>query len=133
MSGLEIALVLGGLAAFAGAAVGMLALGGWDAADLGFSPPSGQRLTIGAYLLASHAVTAATLWQAPKIGSCLAASLGAGWLGAAAAGLIALAAAPANPAKRARAAAFRAAMGLALLAPLWAYVQLIRAATAGII
>jgi hypothetical protein len=86
VSGLEIALVLGGLAAFAGAAVGMLALGGWDAADLGFSPPSGQRLTIGAYLLASHAVTAATLWQAPKIGSCLAAGLGAGWLGAAAAG-----------------------------------------------
>lgn len=133
MSGLEIALVLGGLAAFAGAVTGMLTLGGWDAADLGFSPPSSQRLTVGAYLLASHAVTAAALWQAPKIGSCLAAGLGAGWLGAAAAGLIALMAAPERPGKRAAAAGFRALVGLALLAPLWGYVQLMRAASAGVI
>ena len=88
---------------------------------------------VGAYLLGSHGVTAAALWQAPKIGSCMAAALGAGWLGAAAAGLIALMAAPERPGRRAAAAAFRAAVGFALLAPLWGYVQLMRAATAGII
>jgi hypothetical protein len=128
--GLAAALLAGEIAAFLGALIGVLALTGVEvlrpAVEGAPRPPLDVRLTVGAFLLAAHALTAASLLQAPKIGACLAAALGAGWMGAAAAGAVVLTLRPDRIGRRAAAAALRAAMGFALLSPLWAYVQLIR-------
>ncbi len=130
MKPLDAALLSGGMAAFAGAMAGILALNG----SLGLAPraqgaplpPLEARWGLGAFLLASHAVVAAALWQAPTVGACMGASLGAGWIAAAAAGLVALMFNPDQAPRRGLAIAFRAAMGFALFAPLWAYIQVMK-------
>lgn len=79
---------------------------------------------LGGFLLFSHAVTAALLIQAPRIGSCFAGALAAAWFGAALGRIV---------------SAFRdegrapwgllvldLILGLLLAAPLWSYVRLIR-------
>jgi hypothetical protein len=136
MTSLEISILAGGVAAFAGALTGVMALSGAMTPDLSGGQGKASldgRLTLGSYLLASHAITAAALWQAPTIGSCLAASLGAGWLGAAAASLIAMMSQPDRPVRRIAHTAFRAAVGFALVSPLWSYVEIMKrhAAMAG--
>lgn len=128
MSGLEWSLVAGGLGAFAGGMAGMLTIGGSDLASLepGAPPaPLERRLAAGAFLLSSHAIAAAGLWQLPTVGSCLAASLGAGWMGAAAAGLVAMLTRTDRIGLRMAHIALRACVGITLLAPLWAYVKLL--------
>jgi hypothetical protein len=121
---LEYALIAGGAAAFAGAAAGVIAFSA-DVLGAGALPRQ-ARMTLGSWILASHAITAAALWQSPKIGACMAAALGAGWIGASVASLAGMAASERGFAKAAGAAALRAGLGAALLAPLWAYVQIIR-------
>jgi hypothetical protein len=128
---LEAALLAGGVAAFAGAMVGAMILGGQlrlSSPDTPSEPPLplDARLAIGAFLLASHAIAAASLWQVPTIGACLAAGLGTGWIGAAAAGLIGLMSRPQPFRRRLAGVAFRAATGFALIAPLWGYVTIMR-------
>jgi hypothetical protein len=130
MKPIDAALLSGGVAAFAGAMTGILALSGaigltMRAPGTPIAPPE-ARWGLGGFLLASHAITAAALWQAPTVGSCMAASLGAGWIAAAAAGLVALMLKTDQAPRRAVAIAIRAAIGFALFAPLWAYIQLMR-------
>ncbi len=129
MAALQAALVAGGMGAFAGALVGALTLGGRstagiaipDAASLSFD----QRISIGAFLLAGHVVAAAALWQLPTVGSCFAGGLGAGWIGAAAAGLVGLMRQSDNLPRRLLDLGFRLVVGFTLMAPLWAYVQIL--------
>jgi hypothetical protein len=128
---LEVALLAGGIAAFAGAMTGAMILGGQirlSSPDASQEPPLplDTRLAMGAFLLASHAIAAASLWQVPTIGACLAAGLGTGWIGAAAAALVGLMTRPQPFKRRLAGAAFRAAVGLALVAPLWGYVTIMR-------
>jgi hypothetical protein len=130
MKPLEAALLAGGLAAFAGGVTGVLALAGAvglepRAPDAAF-PSREYRLSLGAFLLASHAVVAVGLWRMPTVGACMAASLGAGWMAAAAAAFVAMLASQDRLTRRAFAIACRAAIGFALMSPLWAYLQLIR-------
>lgn len=130
MTGLEGSLAVGGLTAFAGAMVGVMTLGGNmpsdTPADEAGPQPLDRRLTVGAYLLAAHAVAAAGLWQVPTIGACLAASLGAGWIGAGAAGLVGLMSRHDHLRRRVLTVVFRLALGFGLFAPLWAYVRLMQ-------
>jgi hypothetical protein len=132
MHGLAAALLAGEIAAFAGALMGVLALTGVEILRPGEPDaprqPLDVRYGVGAFLLAAHVLTAAALLQAPKIGACLAASLGAGWMGAAAAGAVALSVQQTRMGRRAATVALRTALGFALLSPLWAYLQLIHAA-----
>jgi len=128
MDALQMTLIAGGLGAFAGGMAGVLTLSGTDLTGAGGEPaPLDRRLALGAYLLASHAVAAGALWQVPTVGSCIAAGLGAGWLGAAAAGLIALLNKPGRTTWRLAQIAGRLAIGLTMLAPLWAYVKIMQA------
>lgn len=136
MTALDASLLSGGIAAFAGAFAGVMALSGLLTIETGGAagrPSLDARLTVGAFLLAGHALTAAALWQAPTIGACMAASLAAGWLGAAAAGLIGLMSASERALQRMLVVAFRALVGFALAAPLWSYLEIIKrhAAIAG--
>lgn len=132
MDGLKISLIAGAVAALAGIMAGALAMLGTDlsgAAPGEGDPPAplDQRLGVGAFLLSSHAITAAALWQLPTVGSCIAAGLGAGWMGAAAAGLIGMLSQPTgNLGMRAVHVVVRAAIGVALLSPLWAYVKIMQ-------
>jgi hypothetical protein len=130
MRPLDAALLAGGAAAFAGALVGVLALSGklsLEAKTPGAPHPTMEsRLSLGSFLLASHALAAATLWQAPTVGACMAAALGAGWIASAAAGLVVLMSKTDRVSRRSLAIALRAAVGFALLSPLWAYVQVMR-------
>ena len=131
LAGLHAALIAGGLASFAGALTGALIVSGhrrvWRIADGGDAAEE-LRFSVGAFLLGAHAVSAAALWQIPTIGACIAAGLGFGWVGAAVGVLIGLMRRPSQPGPQARAAraAFQAAIGFALLAPLWAYVEIMR-------
>lgn len=98
--------------------VGVTTPGSWATAEArGF----------GGGLLAAHALTAATLMQAPRFGACFAAALAALWWGAAFGKLISLL----RDRPRSRAAAVTlaldSAMALALAAPLWAYLRILRA------
>lgn len=128
-SGVEAALMAAGVASFLGALAGAMTLGGADPLSVfsGTKPPWSARLYIGMFLLVSHAVTAGALVEVPKIGSCLAAALGLGWLGAGAAGLVLLAKAERALARRALAVAFQGGVGACLVWPLWAYLEIIRA------
>lgn len=134
MGGLEWSLVAGGMGAFAGAMFGVLTIGGADlfsvTGERGAAPLD-RRLAIGAFLLSSHAIAAAGLWQLPTVGSCLAAALGAGWMGAAAAGLVAMMSQTDQIGLRMAHVVLRACVGLTLLAPLWAYVKLMRMVDVG--
>ena len=127
---LQMAIFGGGVAAFAGAMVGVMILAG--TLRIGAPTPDGSkpemdgRLTVGAFLLASHAIAAASLWQFPTIGACIAAGLGAGWIGMAAGGLVALMGQPDRVKARVGGVALRAAVGFGLIAPLWAYAQIMR-------
>ncbi|HYE43035.1 MAG TPA: hypothetical protein VEA15_06530 [Caulobacteraceae bacterium] len=134
MSGLEWSLVAGGLGAFAGAMAGVLVISGSTVGDLepGAAPaPLDRRLSIGAFLLSSHAIAAAGLWQLPTVGSCLAAGLGAGWMGAAAAGLVGMLTQTDKIGLRMSHIVLRACVGVTLLAPLWAYVKLLAVGDVG--
>lgn len=128
MSGLEWSLIAGGLGAFAGAMAGVLVISGSAVGELepGTPPaPLDRRLSMGAFLLSSHAIAAAGLWQLPTVGSCLAAGLGAGWMGAAAAGLVGMLTQTDRIGLRMAHIVLRACVGVTLLAPLWAYVKLL--------
>ena len=69
---------------------------------------------------------AAALWRLPSVGSCIAAGLGAGWMGAAAAGVIGLVTMPDRIAHRLGHIVARFFVGVCLLAPLWAYIKLMQ-------
>lgn len=132
MSGLEWSLIAGGLGAFAGAMAGVLSIGGSSFGSLDAEPVAlDRRLTIGAFLLSSHAIAAASLWQLPQVGACIAAGLGAGWMGAAAAGLVGMLTQTDRIGMRMAQISLRAAIGLSLLAPLWAYVKILNMGAAG--
>ena len=131
---LQASLIAGGMASFVGALAGVMIIGGrlptalsvgWSTPDAPL-PPLDQRLNVGGFLLAAHAITAAALWQAPTLGSCFAAGLGAGWIGAAAAGLVGLMGRTDRLNHRVASVVFGAMVGFALMAPLWAYVQVMR-------
>lgn len=132
MDGLKLSLVAGAVGALAGVMAGALAMLGTDLSGAGpheAHPPAplDRRLGIGAFLLSSHAIAAAALWQLPTVGSCIAAGLGAGWLGAAAAGLIGMLSQPGGSlGMRAVHVFMRAGIGVALLAPLWAYMKILQ-------
>jgi hypothetical protein len=80
---------------------------------------------LGGHLLAGHAMTAAMLLQAPRIGACFAGALSAAWFGAALGRLVSLVRDKGRPPFEYLALD----LGLAVLlaAPLWAYLRLIRA------
>lgn len=130
MDGLQLSLIAGGVGALAGMMAGGLAMLGTDLS--GASPheprpapaPLDHRLAVGAFLLSSHAIAAAALWQLPTVGSCIAAGLGAGWAGSAAGGLVGLLSNPERIGPRMAHVAVRTAIGLGMLAPLWAYIRL---------
>lgn len=128
---LKTAMLAGIVASVAGAFLGALLLAGVDPMRLGRSgggaPDQGVRLQVGTFLMAAHVAAAAALLVAPKVGSCVAAGLGAGWIGAAAGGFVLLAAAERNLAARLGAALFQAAMGAAMWAPLWTFLRVLRA------
>lgn len=131
MDGLKLALIAGAISSLAGVMAGGLALLGTDltgaAANERAEPaPLDRRLAVGAFLLSSHAIAAAALWQLPTVGSCIAAGLGAGWMGAAAAGLVGMLSQPERIVVRMAHIAVRAAVGVGLLAPLWAYIRLMQ-------
>lgn len=125
---LQSALLAGGIAAFVGAMTGALFLAGADPFRLGGGEAASRatRLQVGTFLLSAHVTAAATLWVAPKIGACVAAGLGAGWLGAAAAGVLLLAEAERGLARRALTVLFQAAMGVCLWSPLWAWLRVLK-------
>lgn len=127
MDALQATLWAGGLGAFAGGMAGVLTIVGTDLSGAGEPQPLDQRLGTGAFLLASHAMAAGAIWQVPTVGSCICAGLGAGWLGAAAAGAVAMLTRPGPVGPRAVSIAARVLVGLSMLAPLWAYVKIIRA------
>jgi hypothetical protein len=77
--------------------------------------------------LASHAAVFAVLSTAPAVGACMAAALGSAWLGAAAGRSISLLAArERRPADLLRTTG-AAVLGVVLWAPLWLYLQTLRA------
>jgi hypothetical protein len=78
----------------------------------------------GGLLLASHAITAVMLFQAPRVGACFAGALAAGWFGAAF-GRIVSRLRDGGPAPWGY-FALDLTLATALAAPLWSYVQLIR-------
>jgi len=130
MDGLHASLIAGAVGALAGVFAGGLALLGTDLS--GASQPGDpiapldRRLAVGAFLLSSHAIAAAALWQLPQVGSCIAAGLGAGWMGTAAAGLVGMLSSPDRLGQRFAHIATRVLVGIALLAPLWAYMRLMQ-------
>jgi hypothetical protein len=130
MTPLNAALLAGGAAAFAGALAGVLALSGalsLEPRTPAATPLSHEgRRSLGAFLLASHAVAAAALWQVPTVGACMAASLGAGWIAASTASFLTMLTRNDHLVRRSVTVAARAALGVALLSPLWAYVQVMR-------
>jgi hypothetical protein len=130
MDGLHASLIAGVMGSLAGVFAGGLALLGTDlsgAASPGDPiPPLERRLAVGAFLLSSHAIAAAALWKLPSVGACIAAGLGAGWMGAAAAGMVGMLSRPEHIASKMAHIATRAAVGVALLAPLWAYMRLMQ-------
>ncbi len=133
-AGLQAALLAGGFGAFAGAMAGVLTLIGVEIAPVRRETqpePLDRRLSTGAFLLASHAIAAAAVWQVPTVGACIAAGLGAGWMGGAAAGLVGMMTQADRIGLRMLHIAARAGVGLALLAPLWAYVRIMNAHAMG--
>jgi len=133
MIGLQASLIAGAVGALAGIMAGALAMLGTDLSGGGprdEAPPMApldRRLAVGAFLLAAHAIAAAAIWQLPTIGACIAAGLGAGWMGAAAAGVVGLFSQPGPGAgMRVVHVLVRAAIGAAMLAPLWAYMKLMQ-------
>lgn len=121
---LKLALACAGVAAFLGGCVGALMIAaarrGAASGVLAAGPAAGG------FVLGAHAAAVAALWDAPTIGACLAAALGAGWVGAAAAALTnALLVRPFRP-RRAGAALAMAVLGAAHLFPLWVYVAIMR-------
>lgn len=131
MVGLHASLLAGGVGAFAGAMAGVLTLIGVELLGPGApgapAAPLDRRLAVGAYLLSSHVIAAAAIWQMPTVGSCIAAGLGAGWMGAAAAGMVGMMSQADRIGARMAHIMIRAAIGIALLAPLWAYVRIMQA------
>jgi hypothetical protein len=130
MDGLHASLIAGAVGALAGVFSGCLALLGTDLTGAGqeseATAPLDRRLAIGAFLLSAHAIAAAAIWQLPQIGACIAAGLGAGWMGASAAGLVGLLSQPQRIWMRAAHIVVRLCIGAALLAPLWAYTRLMQ-------
>ncbi len=130
MDALHASLIAGGTGALAGVFAGGLALLGTDLSGSSHPgdpiAPLDRRLAVGAFLLSSHAIAAAALWQLPTVGSCIAAGLGAGWMGTAAAGLVGMLSSPDRIGARLAHIASRTAVGVALLAPLWAYMKLMQ-------
>lgn len=124
---LRTALFAGAAAAVAGAFAGALLLGGLDLLRTGARHAPTLRIQVGTFLLAAHVVAAATLWVVPQVGSCVAAALGSGWIGAAAGNLVLLAAAERGLLARLIAGLVQAGMGLALWAPLWAFIRVMKA------
>jgi len=129
VGGLELALLAGSVGSFAGAMAGVLTLTGLDLSGGPEAAPApiDRRLAAGAFLLSSHAIAAAAIWQLPTVGSCVAAGLGAGWMGMAAAGLVGMLTRGDRILVRLAHTGGRAAIGVALLAPLWAYVKIMQA------
>lgn len=127
---LKTALLAGALAAVAGAFAGALLLAGSDLLRLG---PKGERLSqttrvqVGTFLMTAHVVATATLWVVPQVGSCVAAALGSGWIGAAAGSFLLLAGAERDLLRRLLAGVVQAALGVALWSPLWAFLKVMRA------
>ena len=124
---LTLSLWIGMAAAVAGAMLGAYQLlqgraGAGDRALAGTL--AAESRASGGMLLASHALTAALLLQAPKIGACCAAALAAGWLGGSA-GRIAARLRDGAPLAYPRLVA-EALLCLALALPLWTYVRIIR-------
>ncbi|MBX7249053.1 MAG: hypothetical protein K1X35_08440 [Caulobacteraceae bacterium] len=130
MDGLHASLIAGAVGALAGVFSGCLALLGTDlsgaAREGDPTAPLDQRLAIGAFLLSSHAIAVAAIWQLPQVGACIAAGLGAGWMGAAAAGAIGLLSQPERVWLRVTHIVVRLCIGAALLAPLWTYMRLMQ-------
>ena len=73
MDGLKAALIAGAIASLAGVMAGGLAILGTDisgGSDPNAAPaPLDRRLAVGAFLLSSHAIAAAALWQLPTVGT----------------------------------------------------------------
>lgn len=127
---LKAALLAGALAAVAGAFAGALLLGGMDLLRLapkGERPSQATRVQVGTFLLTAHVVAAATLWVVPQVGSCVAAALGSGWIGAAAGSFVLLASAERDLLRRLLAGLLQGALGVALWSPLWTFLKIMRA------
>lgn len=127
---LKTALLAAVCASTAGAFAGALLLAGADlfrTASADERPGPAVRVQAGAFLLAAHVTAAATLLVVPKVGACVAAALGSGWIGAAAGSLVLLAGAERGLLRRLLAATFQAAVGVSLWSPLWMFLKVLRA------
>ena len=89
------------------------------------SPFAAVRAVCGGCLL-MHAASFTALAEAPKIGSCLAAAAGAAWLGQAAGRAISSLLARSPNRRQLALLVVQGLIGLALWAPLWTYLKLIR-------
>jgi hypothetical protein len=79
---------------------------------------------LGGHLLAGHALTAATLIQAPQIGACFAGALSAAWFGAAFGRVVSIVRDRGKP--PIRYLVLDLVLAVLLAAPLWTYLRLIR-------
>jgi hypothetical protein len=133
MAALEISLRFAALLTLVGAVIGAYGL----IAPRAIAGLSGQRTNPdetpftalrGAFggMLLMHAASFTALIEAPKIGSCLAAAVGAGWLGRSAGRAIASLLARRTPRRQMILLLTEAFVGIALWAPLWIYLDLIR-------
>ena len=89
------------------------------------------RATYGGLFFVSHAGTALALALSPKIGACMAATLGLAWSGAAFGRVVSMISDRLVTRYNLGATAFEALMGLTLATPLWAYMRLIHQALKG--
>ncbi|MCI3181877.1 DUF4345 domain-containing protein [Caulobacter sp. CCUG 60055] len=133
---LHLALMGGVVACVAGATVGAYALvrpfralalmGLQPAADQAPAGTVEARSRLGGLILAPHGVTGVVLAVSPRIGACMAAALALAWFGAAAVRAFAMATG-ARDRRQGGALVLEAAMGVVLAAPLWLYLEIIRA------
>lgn len=89
------------------------------------APFAALRATFGGTLL-MHAATFTAIVEAPKIGSCLAAAVGATWLGRAAGRAVSALLTRRTSRRQIVLLMVEGAAGVCLWAPLWSYLSLIR-------
>jgi hypothetical protein len=110
---------------------GGAALAAFGPSALG-APGPGVRALGGAMLL-GHATALAALVQSPAIGACIAAGLGTAWLGAACGRSLAAVLEGRREAGDIVRAGLELAAGLALWAPLWHYLHLLRGGAGAVV
>jgi hypothetical protein len=133
MVALELSLRFAALLTLLGAvlgAYGMIApraLAGLSGLETGpeGAPYPALRATFGGTLL-MHAATFTALVEAPRIGSCLAAAVGAAWLGRSAGRAVSALLSRRTTRRQVVLLLAEAAAGVCLWAPLWNYIDLIR-------